>query len=137
MPRDIESPEFCITPATLRGYQVTDTIRQITHMMDRPNDDDEPTTKRPRYLKFTPEELSQLIVVCSTPGMIPTTQTAASPMSVTASATNTPAHVTNAKYEEICCKAVKPSYDSTEEDLMPFLLRLDIWCQDEGWAPAT
>jgi len=58
-------------------------------------------------------------------------------MSVTASITNAPVYVTNAKYEEICCKAIKPSYDGTEEDLMPFLLRLNIWCQDEGWAPAT
>jgi hypothetical protein len=58
-------------------------------------------------------------------------------MSVTASITNAPAYVTNAKYEEFCCKAIKPSYDGTEEDLMPFLLRLDIQRQDEGWAPAT
>jgi len=30
-----------------------------------------------------------------------------------------------------------PPYDGIEEDLMSFLLRLDIRCQDEGWAPAT
>ncbi len=49
----------------------------------------------------------------------------------------TPAYVTNANYEEISCKAIKLPYDGTEDDLMPFLLRLDIQHQDEGWVPAT
>jgi len=48
-----------------------------------------------------------------------------------------PAYFNNAKYEDICCKPIKPFYDGTEADLMVFLLCIDIHCQDEGWAPAT
>jgi len=47
-----------------------------------------------------------------------------------------PAYFNNARYEEICYKGIKLPYDGSKEELMPFLTRLDIWRQDEGWAPA-
>jgi hypothetical protein len=49
----------------------------------------------------------------------------------------TPAYCTNAKYEEISCQPIKPPYDGSETALIPFLNRLEIWRQNEGWASAT
>ena len=126
-----------LTPERQRGQMVTNSIRQLTQQMTDTNDEDEPTPKRSRYLKFTPEQLSQLIVACSTTGTLPHNIQQSSPTSVLPSNAHTPSYVANAKYEEICCKAIKPTYDGTEADLMPFLLRLDIRRQDEGWVPAT
>jgi hypothetical protein len=63
--------------------------------------------------------------------------TSGSPTSTLTQSSINPAYFNNAKYEDICCKPIKPSYDGTKSDLMPFLLRLDIRRQDEGWAPAT
>jgi len=105
--------------------------------MTEANDDDEPVPKHSRYLRFTPEQLSQLIVACSTPGNGTQHASLGSPTSTAVIAPSAPAYVTNAKYEEISCKPIKPSYDGTEADLMPFLLRLDIRRQDEAWSPAT
>jgi len=125
-------------PVLQRGQFVTDSIRQLMQNITDTNDgEEEPTPKRSRYLKFTPEQLSQLIVACSTPGATPTTINQSSPTSAITSTVPAPSYVANAKYEEICCKATKPTYDGTEVELMPFLLCLDIRRQDEGWAPAT
>jgi hypothetical protein len=35
-----------------------------------------------------------------------------------------------------CC-AIKPTYDGSEDQLVPFLTRLDLRRQNEGWASAT
>lgn len=120
------------TPGNINGKRVTDSICEVMGHDDDTNDitghDDDTNgnadlrSKRPKYLKFTMEQLTQLIVACSP------TQNTNTPM---------PIYVANAKYEAISCKAIKPTYNGTEDDLMPFLLHLDIWCQDESWAPAT
>jgi hypothetical protein len=60
-----------------------------------------------------------------------------SPASVAFPGASTPAYYNNAKYEEICCRAIKPIYDGSEGELMPFLTQIDIRRQDEGWAPTT
>jgi hypothetical protein len=120
------SSDGLATPSNLRGESVMDSIRRITQFLDSTNDEDEPTTKSPRYLKFTPEQLSQLIVACSTPGVAGSINHVSSRTSTATTTTNAPAYITNAKYEEICCKGIKPPYNGTEDDLMPFLLRLDI-----------
>jgi hypothetical protein len=49
----------------------------------------------------------------------------------------TPEYYTNAKYEDLACKPIKPLYDGSPEQLVPFLNRLDIRRQDEGWYPIT
>jgi hypothetical protein len=85
---------------------------------------------------MTPDQLSQLIQACFTPTQHSLTAIS-SPTAATFASPSNPAYFHNAKYEDICCKAIKPIYDGTEADLMPFLLRLDIHQQDEGWAPAT
>jgi hypothetical protein len=42
-----------------------------------------------------------------------------------------------AKYEDIICRGIKPPYDGTPDQLIPFLNRLDIRRQDESWYPST
>jgi hypothetical protein len=48
-----------------------------------------------------------------------------------------PAYYNDAQYEKISCKAIKPIYDGSEEQLIPFLTKLHVQHQHEGWAPAT
>jgi hypothetical protein len=48
-----------------------------------------------------------------------------------------PEYYNNAKYEDLVCKPIKPLYDGSPEHLVPFLNRLDIRRQDEGWYPIT
>ncbi len=87
------------------------------------------------YLKLTTDQLTQLLMACSTPAA-PVTTPDNSPTSVVLVSSKLPAFINNAKYEAICCRPIVPLYDGTEADLMPFLLHLDIRRQDEGWASA-
>jgi hypothetical protein len=48
-----------------------------------------------------------------------------------------PEYYNNAKYEDINSKPIKPLYDGSSEQLIPFLNQLDIQRQDEGWYPIT
>jgi hypothetical protein len=48
-----------------------------------------------------------------------------------------PEYYNNAKYEDIISKPIKLPYDGSSEQLIPFLNRLDIRRQDEGWYPMT
>jgi hypothetical protein len=137
MSSTLDDNNTCETPEQNRGSAVTDAIRAFTDSFGVSNDDEKPNAKRPRYLKFTPDQLSQLIIACSTPGGITSTLHQASPSTTALSLQSAPAYVTSAKYEEISCKPIKPTYEGNEADLMPFLLRVDIRHQDEGWASAT
>ncbi len=47
-----------------------------------------------------------------------------------------PAYYTNAKFEEIASRANKPTYDGSEDQLVPFLSRVDFHRQNEGWSSA-
>jgi hypothetical protein len=125
------------TPMAAQGSSVTQAIMNYPNSIDTSNDREEPNVKQTRRLKFTPEQLSQLIMACSTPVGQMSVPTQASLTSIAIAPSTAPVYVTNAKYEEICCKPIKPLYEGTEEDLIPFLLHLDIRSQDEGWAPAT
>jgi hypothetical protein len=103
--------------------------------LESTNDADDQSIKRPRYLKLTTDQLTQLLMACSTPAA-PVTTPDNSPTSVVLVSSKLPAYINNAKYEAICCRPIVPLYDGTEADLMPFLLCLDIRRQDEGWASA-
>jgi hypothetical protein len=54
-----------------------------------------------------------------------------------AGSTKPPEYYNNAKYEDIISKPMKPPYDGSSDQLIPFLNRLDIRRQDEGWYPIT
>jgi hypothetical protein len=125
------------TPDFQRGDVVTNALRQMS-AFDQTNDNREILPRRSKYLKFTPDQLSQFITACSGQLIQQTPTSVVQPTVVgTSSATTNPAYFNNAKYEDICCRPIKPLYDGSEADLMPFLLGLDIRRQDEGWAPAT
>jgi len=105
-----------------------------------PNDDDEPTPKRQQFIKITQEQFTQLLnaytaqqttINCLTIQ----SHTVITPPNTTTNAT--PAYYTNTKYEEISCKPIKPSYHGTPDALIPFLNKLDLRHQSEGWADAT
>jgi hypothetical protein len=46
-------------------------------------------------------------------------------------------HYNNACYEDIICHPIKPPYDGSPDQLIPFLNRLDICCQDNAWKAIT
>jgi hypothetical protein len=46
-------------------------------------------------------------------------------------------HYNNAKYEDIICRPITPTYDVAPDTLIPFLNRLDIRRQDETWKSIT
>jgi hypothetical protein len=106
-----------------------------------PNDDDKPAAKRLKSITLTPEQFERLLQTCSKQQEVISHFTSGSPISVDDSRPQRqpaqPAYYSNAKYEEISCKAIKPQYDGSEEHLIPFLTRLDLRRQNEGWAPAT
>ncbi len=43
----------------------------------------------------------------------------------------------NAKYKDIICHPLKPQYDGSPDQFIPFLNKLDSHQQDEGWYPFT
>jgi hypothetical protein len=88
------------TPDHVRGSLVIQQLTSIIQGIGNANDDQEPDAKRTKYLKLTPEKLSQLITACSTPGLSSTPTLNISPSSVTASITTnaTLPYVQNAKY---------------------------------------
>jgi len=138
MPKNNSDSNVLDTPPHLRGSVITDLISNFTRNLDQDPSEEAPndTAMHPKYLKLTPTQLSQLLQACSSPS-VQAPNLHGSPTSIIAQPTLTPAYFNNAKYEDICCKPIKPCYDGTETDLMPFLLLLDIRHQDKGWAPAT
>lgn len=60
-----------------------------------------------------------------------------SPQQFSTSSHKPPEYYNNAKYEDIISKPIKPLYDGSSEQLVPFLNRLEIWRQDEGLYPIT
>jgi hypothetical protein len=81
-------------------------------------------------------EESKLLQACTSKGQV-LARTNGSPVSTATVAPYVPDYLNNAKFEGISCKPIKPIYNGTKVDLMPFLLCLDICHQDQGWASAT
>ncbi len=48
-----------------------------------------------------------------------------------------PDYYNNAKFEDLATRPLKPTYDGSPDQLVPFLNRLDIRRHDEGWYPIT
>jgi hypothetical protein len=130
--------------ATKKTPWTTDSSNTNTILQDlqsgHPNDVATPPPKKPKYIQLTEEQFERIMSTCSKQqecidrisSMNPTTlQFKETPMC------SLPAYYSNAKYEEISCKGMKPAYDGTENELIPFLTRLDIRRQHEGWASAT
>ncbi len=101
------------------------------------------------FTQILPEQLQELLVRFqqqqqmintllqqqqhATSTLTPTTSTQrANPQSF-----KTPDYYNIAKYEDIICKGIKPAYDGSPDQLIPFLNRLDIRRQDESCYPST
>jgi hypothetical protein len=94
------------TPQPLRGQRVTDAISAVLH--DSTNDTDEPEAKRGKYIKLTPNQLSQILTSCSSQILTALTPTGRSPASVISPGNSAPTYYNNTKYEEICCGPLSP-----------------------------
>ena len=104
------------------------------------NDNNARPPKRQRNITLTPAQFNQLLTTYATQTSAGLSTLGPSPTSIAASTSlslSLPAYYSNAKYEEIFCKAIKPLYDSSEEKLIPFLTKIILYRQHEGWAPAT
>jgi len=86
-------------------------------------------------------QFTALLQTCSKQQGVIDTLLAGSPISsivtVPSMRPTLPSSYTNAKYEEISCRTIKPTYDGSEDQLVPFLTRLDLRRQNEGRASAT
>ncbi len=122
-------------------------LLQTTNSYPNTNDncslDGEPQPKRSCFIQLTPKQYEHILSTCSqqqqTSSLTPSSnhlhnENDSSTRSVTPS---TPSYYNNAKYEVIACKAMKPAYNGSEEERIPFLTLLDIRRQNKGWAPAT
>jgi hypothetical protein len=105
MPKESYLSDTLDTPPKQCDRFVTESIRSIAAMMESPNADEEPATKHPRYLKFPPEQLSQLITACSSPMTQLPTSSSPSPTFATPLPAITPAYDTNAKIPEQKCSS--------------------------------
>ncbi len=54
-----------------------------------------------------------------------------------AGSTKRPEYCNTAKYEDLISIPIRPLYDGSSKQSVPFLNRLDICRQDEGWYPIT
>jgi hypothetical protein len=116
-----ENTALC-TPVTLRGQLVTEATLDILCPTSTTNDNDkEHSANRAKYIKMTPDQLSQLINTCSNQILQTLSPMGRSPTSIVSNTTVNPAYYNNAKYEEICCRAMKPLYHGSKEELIPFL----------------
>ena len=107
----------------------------------------EPASKKQRYVHLTTDQFDRLIAVFqqsvtnanagnnapSHPSPTSVAQTTRS----SPTSTRLPEYYNNAKYEDISTKPLTKKYDGSAEGLIPFLNRLDIRRQDEGWYDAT
>jgi hypothetical protein len=103
------------------------------------NDDSEsPASRRPpTYIQLTTDQFEALIHNRSPPSSSDPPLTTPGPTPPSKTSTRQPSYYNNAKYEDIACKPIKPLYDGSEEQLIPFLTLLDIRRKDECWRPAT
>jgi hypothetical protein len=131
-----------ITPAkpTNDNSIITDLLNQLGDTL--PPTSDDPESSQPH---LSQDQLSALLQLFrrqqSTITTLLANATPASPTHSPRPASRVPLkppeYYTNAKYEDIISKPIKPLYDGSSEHLVPFLNRLDIRRQDEGWYPIT
>jgi hypothetical protein len=136
---DNPSSGLPITPPDTTLNQVLQNLQQgDPETNDVP---DEPASKKGKYIKLSYDHFERLMNTCTDQQAL-ISRFIDSPDSTLFHGPNgppssRPAYYANAKFEEIACRAIKPTYDGGEDHLIPFLSRLDIRRQNEGWATAT
>lgn len=88
-----------------------------------------------RYFEQQRKEIQKIITNAAAATTLPTNQSLF--MQNHRATKSLPEYYNNAKYEDIICCLIKPLYDGSPEQLVPFLNQLDIWHQDKGWYPIT
>jgi hypothetical protein len=127
------------TPTSPIQRNITDILQEKNNTLQAPQ-----ATPNPSSVTINSDTLSNLLLAVQrqqdtisklTPALVnsssssmPTTQRHTQALSE---------YYNNAKYEEIICKPIKPIYDGSAEQLVPFLNCLDIRRQDESWYPIT
>jgi hypothetical protein len=126
---------------THQNSNINQVLQDVQHSATNTNDTmEEPSSKKGRYIKLTYELFKQLMQTCTgqqafISGLMASPDSIIFPGNSHLSAC--PAHYTIAKFEEIACRAIKPVYDSSKDQLISFLSRSDIQCQNKGWPSAT
>jgi hypothetical protein len=126
------------TPVQQNNQVVTDLLRQLNANSTSPTDNNGSTQP-----SVTDSQLQALLQCCRQQQAMIEELTRQQQNSSSNSATNftaptkTTDYYNNACYEDIICKPLKPTYDGTADQLVPFLNRLDIRRQDESWYPIT
>jgi hypothetical protein len=131
-----------VTPATPaeKLSQLTSNIHQLLQDLNESNTSQESvnqTLHRERLSDIMRYFQQQQTVIQDVLGNSSPKSASSSPRRQLPAITPTPEYYTNAKYEDLACKPIKPLYDGSPEQLVPFLNRLDIRRQDEGWYPIT
>lgn len=133
----------------------TPNINDLLRRVQESSDEDLPGKKR-KYVHLSAEQFSVLMHcfqqqqsdisrLLTSSAQADTTDTSFStdpslPSNANASSNikiKTTDHYNNAKYEDIICRPIKPTYDGSPDTLIPFLNRLDIRRQDETWKSIT
>jgi hypothetical protein len=131
-----------VTPTTPaeKLSQLTSNIHQLLQDLNESNSSQESLNQsihRERLSDIMHYFQQQQTAIQDVLGSSSTTFTSNSPRCQLPITTPTPEYYTNAKYEDLACKPIKPLYDGSPKQLVPFLYRLDIRRQDEGWYPIT
>jgi hypothetical protein len=139
------TPSSAAKSASSSSPSVVDAFSKIIHDALHPSNandgESSKSNKKQRIIQFTPAQFDSLLQTLTT--VTPPTPCNPPPppstpvLSGISTSASMPAYYNNAKYEEITCKPLKPLYDGSEDNLMPFLTHLDVRRQNEGWALAT
>jgi hypothetical protein len=137
-----------ITPAT-PTHQDNDIVNDLLRQL---NDNTSPsgTASEPTSITLTTEQISTLLQFFKQQQELIALMTVDMNTHATNALPGTSSHVlnphhhikmpkyyNNAKYKDIICKPIKPSYNGSSEQLLPFLNRLNIRHQYKGWHPIT
>jgi len=101
------------------------------------NDDSTRPSKRSRNIVLTPAQFNEFLQTINTQHSPQSSISGQGSTATGSTSASVPAYYSNAKYEEISCKGIKPLNNGSEEGLIPFLNKLDLRRQNEGWSPAT
>ncbi len=136
--------QFKVAWATKKNPWTADSSNTNTILQElqpgHTNDANTPPPKKPKYIQLTEEQFERIMSTCSKQQECIDRISSMNPTTLQfkeAPTRSLLACYSNAKYEEISCKGIKLAYDGTKDELIPFLTRLDIRRQHEGWASAT
>jgi hypothetical protein len=121
-------PDISTILATLQSNNANDSADEA-----RPS-------KKSRHIILTLDQFNMLLQTATRHDVALSRSPGTSPTSIVTNATtqlSLPAYYSNARYEEISTKGIKPLYDGSKDKLIPFLTKLDLRRQHEGWSPAT